>query len=307
VRQKVRFLENPAYCYAVGRVRALEVRLLDRERYDRLARAGGPAEFARALADTPYADAAAGKTPADFSAGLERSRAANREFLAGYAVDLWLTALYRVPADFHNLKVLARIGDGGPPGRTRAAGAVPDRVRDRFVALLAERPGPAELDYALDRLEHTGLMEELAPSDYLSGWCRLRADTSNFLAALRLRDAARLEQALLPGGHVPLRTWRELAEAEPAAYQRRFRGTAFEPACAAVEQFLLTGRGDRLDRLVREAELRFLAQARFAVLGHEPLACFHLFTENEIGNLGRLHAAKTAGRSPEECADLVAV
>ncbi len=325
MRESIRFLENPAYGYAVGRVRALETRLLDRPRYDRLIRADGPADFARVLADTAYADAVAGDSLADFAACLARARAANRSFLAGYAADPWLTALYRVGADFHNLRRLARARlTGSEPaapaldyggagldelsGRLEPAGrgAAPDRLRDRVVALLARKPGPAGLDYALDGLEQAELAAELSPSPYLSGWCRLRADSRNLLSTLRLRGTE-LEQALLAGGNVPVRTWHELAGAEPAAYQQRLRGTELEPAAAAVEQFLATGRGDRVSRLAREPELRFLHQARFAVLGHEPVACYYLFTENEIGNLGRLHAAKSAGRPPEECAELVAL
>jgi V/A-type H+/Na+-transporting ATPase subunit C len=324
VRRQIRFLENPGYGYAVGRVRALELKLLDRQRYDRLVRAGSLEEFAQILGDTAYAES----VTAGSATGLARAQAENRDFLARYALDPWLTGLYQVRADFHNLRLMtrSRVTGAGFPGMNLDFGARaepelarllapagsktrPDRLGDQLSVLLACEPGPVEIDVTLDRMEQEELLDRLGPSDYLTGYLRLRADIKNLFAGLRLRgaSAAELEAALLPGGTVPARSWRALHRAEPAAYQRRFRYTEIAPLCdSSIDEFPSGRSADRLERSGREIALAYLLRARYAVVGHEPLACFYLFRENEIANLRRLHAAKAAGRPPEECADLVA-
>ena len=62
----------------------------------------------------------------------------------------------------------------------------------------------------------------------------------------------------------------------------------------------------RMERIGREAELRYLRQTRYATFGHEPLAAFFLLHENELRNLRLLYAAKLSGLSLDETQDLVA-
>jgi len=324
VREELRFLENPAYAYAVGRVRALENQLLDRQRYERLVRSASTAEFLAGLADTVYADAAAEGGSAGFAAGLARAEGRNREFLAAYAADPWLLALYEVPAEFLDRRQAAR-------GRPSAAGGQP---------AISNLESPAALDLALDKLEQQELLNRLAPSHYLTRYLALRADTLNLLALLRtqrtgVREGARdegqgghggrgtrdegvpspgrsLAATLLLGGSVAEKDWLALVAADAAEIQRRFRYTPLEPLAEEISNLKspilnLKSPMDRAARLAREALLCHLARARFAVLGHEPLAGFYLMRENEIANLRRLYAAKAAGRPADRCAELVAL
>jgi vacuolar-type H+-ATPase subunit C/Vma6 len=324
--------DDTGYGFAVGRVRSLETGLFDRARWDRLVRARDAAELRALIADTAYS-----RHVVEGEAGIEdllaRAAADNFDFLARYCRDEEVLDIFRLRADVHNLKLAAKAMLAGLEGWSRhrlgfgrwgddqlgALAAAADRARpERFRAAVAEArrawddaPAPALLDTLLDRAAQAEMLAIADGNDFLGGYLAIVADTRNLVALVRVRllgeDRAALATALLPGGKIAAPRLLALHGEDWDAVAARFRLTAcgrmMEEGVAAV---VADRSVVRLERLARELELGWLARARHLTFGFEPLVGFYLFRENEITNLRRLHAAKTAGLDEAACGELVA-
>ncbi|MFO7650032.1 MAG: V-type ATPase subunit [bacterium] len=324
--------ENPAYGFAIGRVRALEGALLGRAQYDRLVRVGGVDEFASALGDAGYSRFFDG-TPAAGSveAALNSALADYTAFFEQYALDPWLARLFRLPSDIENLKSAvkqSRIGVTGPQpvkgGEWSAAQLAALVVGEKSPGVeptvaVALRPllgepvvlDPVQIDGVLDRLEHDLSVAIAKPSPFLLGFFGLHADIENARTAARLKvagePASTIDGFLLSGGKVGGAQLRLAIAGDWDAFTYAFAGTA---AARVVEEgaarFADSGTLLHWERLGREAELAYLRGARYAVFGHEPLAAFHYYRLNELRNLRGLNAAHRSGLGIETTQELVA-
>jgi vacuolar-type H+-ATPase subunit C/Vma6 len=326
----VRLSEDPKYGFAIGRVRALEPALMDRPRYERFVRAHGSEEFAAALAETAYArfleGGAAGVTRAFDSAARE-----NAAFLSDYALDDWLLHSFSLSGAFRRLKThlkeaMAQDQTGvSIPNEFEASGlkSIVGKVVDETVEAFAKNGNPAAVDMAIDRLEQEVALRVASPSEFMVGYLGLHADTENLRTLVRLKAkeggeqalAEEMEAAFLKGGTLTLDgLLAALHQPWAAVLELLAKAPPFGKGSEAFHDYLEQGRAavtdrrsfTRMERLGREAELRYLRQTRYATLGHEPLVTFFLLHENELRNLRLLYAAKLASLAVEEAQDLVA-
>jgi V/A-type H+-transporting ATPase subunit C len=320
-----RLSDDPKYGFAVGRIRSLETSLLDRPRYDRLARARDVAEFLALVRDTPYGRFFEGGQEADFDAAMDAAGRDNEAFFKEYTLDPWLGDVFRLPGAMRRLKagVKRRLAAGEEieAGATdELAAAAADKARAAVAAAAREyheKHDPARVDITLDRLEQELVLQAAGPSDFLVGLHRLHADIENLRTLVRLRafedkhkdrEGARKElvAALLLGGSIDEKLLLSLLDEEWENMGQRL-GSPYrhvvEEGVAGVQakRSLL-----RMERLGREAELSYLRQTRYATFGHEVLVTFFLLRESEMRNLRALHAAGVAGLGEETALELVA-
>jgi V/A-type H+-transporting ATPase subunit C len=329
----VRLSDDPAYGFAVGRVRSLESGLLDRSRYDRLIHTRDIREFVSTLGEVGYARFFEGCT--DVPEALDRAAAESLGFFTRSvpARDGWLVDLFRLPALFRQLKsglkrALSSSGDERAAAVKSAAAAYQGPAAERVVKTALEAAAhfekhadPAEVDMTLDRLMQV-IRRELAAGEFLAGFLRLHADVENLRMFMRVRAApedglaaAELRRGFLPGGIVGGQTMvdlldepcdtavERLTKAPPAGCGSEvFFDYLEQGACEGTEKRSIT----RMERLGRELELRYLRQTRYATFGHEPLVTFYLLQENELRNLRQLHAAKVARLPADVVQELVA-
>jgi vacuolar-type H+-ATPase subunit C/Vma6 len=326
----VRLSEDPKYGFAIGRVRALEPALIDRARYERFIRARDEEEFVAILGETAYARFLDGGATGVAQA-LDNAATENAAFLSAYAMDVWLIRLFSLPKAFRRLKtrikqVLAQGQVGNQLAEDlQATGMSPADVKrvveevERFTA----HKNPAIVDMAVDRLAQETELALAEQSDFLLGYLRLHADIENLRTAVRLRAkedgervrAEEMKMAFLAGGTLALNSLLAgMMQPWPAMLELLAKAPPYGAGSEAFREYLDQGRMAvsekrsfaRMEKLGREAELRYLLQTRYATLGHEPLVTFFLLHENEQRNLRLLYAAKLAGLAPEETQDLVA-
>jgi len=326
----VRLNEDPKYGFVIGRVRALEPALLDRPRYERLVRARGGEEFAGALAETAYGRFLEGGA-AGVSRALEDAARDNSDFFSAHALDEWLVLLLSLPPAFRSLKTALKTAllqgksDVAPVKELEALpeGPLIARVVRDAVESFSTNRDPAAVDAALDRLLQRIVLRVASASEFVAGYFGLHADVENLRTLVRLKareeanqaPAGEMQAAFLDGGRLTLAI---LQAALPQPWDAVLDLLAKAPPHGAgsdefheyIEQgrAALAGRRSfvRLERLGREAELRYLRQTRYATFGHEPLVTYFLLRENELRNLRLVYAAKLAGRAVEETQDLVA-
>ena len=326
----VRLSEDPKYGFAIGRVRALEPALMDRPRYERFIRARSSDEFTAALAETAYARFLESGT-AGVTHALDSAAEDNATFLSVYALDDWLRRFFSLPGAFRRLKTHLKVAlsqgetDVPAPDEFEETGhrSIVDKVVAETVAVFARDRNPAVVDTTIDRLMQEVEMQVAVSSEFMTGYLGLHADTENLRTLVRLKAreagekslAAEMEAAFLKGGTLALSSLlAAIDEPWPAVMESLAKSPPIGVGSEAFRDYLEQGRMAvtdrrsfiRMERIGREAELRYLRQARYATFGHEPLATFFLLHENELRNLRLLYAAKLAGLAVEEAQDLVA-
>jgi V/A-type H+-transporting ATPase subunit C len=109
--------ENTRYAYAVGRIRALETRLLDAMAIGRLLEAESAREVLKMLSEGEYENSLSDiREAADFEMGLNVERERVYTLIDELSLDPQLTQVFRIRWDFHNLKVLMKssyLGESG--------------------------------------------------------------------------------------------------------------------------------------------------------------------------------------------------
>ncbi|MBM3331875.1 hypothetical protein FJY68_08505 [candidate division WOR-3 bacterium] len=326
----VKLSEDPKYGFAIGRVRALEASLIDRVRYERFVHARDGEEFVAVLGETAYARLMEG-VAADVTRALDNAATENSTFLSAYALDNWLVHLFSLPAASRRLKAdIKRALSQGKADfsvpeeltATEQGSAIARAVADAVEAF-ATHGNPANVDMVVDRLTQEVGLAVAESSEFMVGYLALHADIENLRTAVRLRaegagDGDRAEElrtAFLPGGTLTLASLlTSLQQPWPAMLELLAKAPPYGKGSEAFGEYLEQGRiavserrsFTRMERLGREAELRYLLQTRYATLGHEPLVTFFLLRENELRNLRLLYAAKLAGLAAEETRELVA-
>lgn len=95
------------FAYVVGRVRALENRMIDQARFNRMIDAEGPEELARILSETEYS-LARDLGPERYEDVIDGELARVHALIESISPDPVLTGVFRARHDFHNMKALLK-------------------------------------------------------------------------------------------------------------------------------------------------------------------------------------------------------
>ena len=191
------------YLAISARIRAMENRLLTRERMDRMIEARDDGEAMKSLAECGYAEG-----PLD--AVLAQARAEVFKDMEQGAPDPRLVEVFQIKYDYHNAKTILKAqAQGVDPERLLLAGGRCDpaalwdgwkrealtgtseafkKAMEQARAALADGGDPQQADLILDRAcysEMAGLAKELE-SPFLQGYVRLSVDVANLRAAVRV-------------------------------------------------------------------------------------------------------------------------
>ncbi|MGQ9778522.1 MAG: V-type ATPase subunit [Bacillota bacterium] len=303
------------YGFAVGRIRVLETRLLDRAKLERLAEAADLAEALAQLGETEYGPlVAAGLAPTEIAAAeLARVRDLVLRLAEGAPeVDFLLWRW-----DLQNLKVLLR-GEVDRVGLNRLGRYRPEEISTWFAKndpalpaffaearrsgqeVLARTGDPQMMDAVLDRLYYDyGSKFWPGRSELLAAYWTARIDLFNLKSFVRAKKLGlapeRLRQLLLPGGRVAVEVFlAHLADGwdEVAAW---WVNTPYSAILAAG--------GDpadlpALERAVDNFLLERIKPAKAVPLGLEPVLGYYLAKEHETRLVNLILAAKAARVSP---------
>ena len=110
-----------SYVYAVARLRGMENRLLDASFLSRLMESPTLDDALKALAETSYAQWFGKAAETGFDRAIDDEMLATCRELGQFVPDTGLITLFRMPYDYHNVKVilksLFKVRGGDPEGR----------------------------------------------------------------------------------------------------------------------------------------------------------------------------------------------
>jgi V/A-type H+-transporting ATPase subunit C len=315
------------YAYATGRVRALEMRLLGKQRLERMAEARDLGEALRLLSDTEYSVHFDEIEDIGYQGCLKNEERRILGLVDGLTLDPDVSDILRLKYDFHNLKVAMREHLSGrdlgalyvdlaryEPGMLRAAlkadsvDLVPEPLVDAAENALeaySKSQDPAEVDLAVDKAMFALFLERARTSGavYIEAivrtWIDL-ADIRTFMRARYLEMESRvLPGMLIPGGFIRLSDLTETFTLPLDEVLQRFE---FSP----YRQILDIGgagleRQDSFAPLEREMDnylISFLQLSRYFTFGLEVVLAYALLKENEVKMLRLILAAKERSMPP---------
>ena len=319
-------LKDTNYLSLSSRLRAMEKRLLDQSRMERILESASDEEAAKLLQECGYGVTSV-SDPAELDRALSEARREVLRDLASAAPDGRFVDLFRMKYDYHNVKVLLKAEAKGvdpghmlmdlgriAPDKLREAvetGAVSDLPPRLQTALQEAREvlhttgDPQLSDIVLDRNYYQEL-QELARdtgSAFLAGYVRRLIDADNLRALVRTlrmhKGAAFLRQALVEGGDVAVSSILNVAGAEGGGLAELYATTRLHAAAEAGAAAVGGGALTRFEKLCDDAVSNYLADAKYVAFGEAPLVGYLAARETEYTNLRILLLGRSMGLSGE--------
>lgn len=318
-------MPQDSYPYAVGRVRVLETRLLDRARWNRLKEAD-LSDALKILIEAGYGAGAADKTDVDslIEAELENTRALIYEITP----EERLTNLFLLRTDAHNLKTLlkARMVGVDADDTLIAGGVLPleqvkESVRsgdysalppafqsamEKAEAILEKDGDPRALSAAIDEAVFAHALSVLKKhkNGAIESYFTAQIDFLNVLSAIRARTLGWSEEKLIPllipGGNIPEETFTESLRV-PTEQLAKVLGVGpyGRLIASAMEEFRETGSAQGVERRMDGALMTAVREGKYDSFSMGPILGYLLGREAEAKALRVLFAAKRAGVSAQ--------
>ena len=299
-----------------ARVRAMENRLLTRERLDRMIDARDDGEARKVLSECGY------REDLGLDEALRLARAEVFRDLEHAVPDPRLVEIFQIKYDYHNAKAILKAeAVGADPERLLLAGGRydPAELLDRwrreerlpgaqeFVramgeakAVLADSRDPQRADFVLDRAYFQEMADtaKAVGSPFLQGYVRLLIDAANLRSAVRAARIGKgpdfLRQVLLPGGNVDVSVLSSGRGADLAAV---FRAGPLGEAAAAGAALTSPGSGEltAFERMCDDAVMHYLEGARLIPFGEQSVIGYLYARENEFTAIRTILSGRMAG------------
>jgi len=306
------------YLAISARIRAMENRLLTRERLDRVIEARDDQEARKVLAECGYPDGA--------GVGLEQVLAQVREEtvkeLSSALPGEPGLEMFKLKYDYHNAKTILKAQAMGVDGaRLLLKGGRYDpavlleqwqqeqlsgcsdsfrRAMEGAADLLKETKDPQQADLMLDRAMYAE-MSELAKkqnSAYLAGYVRLLVDAANLRTAVRVcrmeQEDEFLRAVLLEGGNVSVQA---IASARGDGLAELFQSGALAQAARLGAGLLKPGSGalTAFEKACDDAVTKYLAASRMVPFGEQVVIGYLYAKEAELTAVRTIFAGRAAG------------
>ncbi|MCG8502572.1 MAG: V-type ATP synthase subunit C [Firmicutes bacterium] len=300
------------YAYAAARVRAVEKKLLDKVKIDRMVDAKTPDEALKVLAEADYGygpDDIAGAS--DYEALLKQEHKKVYELLKGIAPEPQIFDLFLQRNDYHNAKVLLKaeylgqdndeilIDAGTIPAaklkvmiKDRNMSDIPVIMRRAIEACLDtyNRTGdPQIIDLILDKASFEQMKETAEGSkiEFVIALVKTWIDLENIKMFLRIKRMHKswdfLKKVLLPGGSISSGLLIEKLESPLESFIEALRHTPYGTIIEeGIADYQSTGSLTGLEKLSDDYVISFIKKAKYKFLGIEPLIAYLIAKENEI-------------------------
>ncbi len=315
-------INDTDYLVISARIKAMESKLLTRDRLDQMLDAKETGDALKILAEAGYPPFDP-RRPDEMDRALGSVREEIFEDLGSTAPDTRLTDVFKAKYDYHNLKALlkAAAADGSADSMLMDMGRVavpvlknalaegdmsflPGALADAAVQgreVLDTTKDPQLSDVLIDRLMFAEQLSiaKASGSSFLEGYIRVQIDAANLKAAVRTlrmgKNAEFLEGVLCEGGEIApadvLAAVRSSGSGLAELFAPTLLAKAAESGCAALSGGSLSD----FEKLCDNAVCEYLSGALYVAFGEEPLIAYLAAVETEITNIRIVLMGKNAG------------
>jgi len=314
---KIKIQDDEIFAYSMGRIRALENLLLDKEKVERMLSSSDPNIFTSVLNETTFTDdLSLISRPEDFQKVLNSHLKRTKKFILKITPPsshkdlsfLWLKY------DVQNAKVLLKarlekkeIRDNYLSGlgnvskgklkkyisnneiEEETSEQEKENVFFKFIDRAKETKEPEEIDFALDKA-YFGLLSEYSKLSYyqvIKDLIKIWIDLYNIKTFIRAKilekDKKFLKKVLTPHGSFDLKFFAKLLslglEKLPGEFKDSPYGKIVEEA---IDYYSKNNSLSILDKLIYDFEMSFLKEENKVSLGIAPVIGYMLAKENEV-------------------------
>ena len=317
-------IKDTDYLAISARIRAMETKLLNQDRMERMLSAGSQEEAAKILQECGYPELDA-THPEAMDAALAQAREEMLTDLGSGAPDARYIDIFKLKYDYHNVKsVLKARAVGTAPdrmlmdmGRIPAAelkDAVESGELDNLPGLLPQAAAEARevldttrdpqlSDIVLDRWMYQDMAQvaDVTGSAFLKGYVAAQIDAANLRTLVRTlrmgKGGAFLKSVLLSGGEIPVD--QVLAAGENGSMQALYASGRFQSAAEAGAAALKGGSLTEFEKRCDDAVADYLSGAKMIPFGEAPMLAYLAARETEYTNIRILLMGRAAGLPAE--------
>lgn len=305
------------YLSISARIRAMENRLLTKERMDRIIEARDHAEAMKVLHECGYPEVDGG-----LDRVLAQARSDTFRDMEQACPERRLTEIFQMKYDYHNAKVLVKSKAVGadaerlllPGGRYAPAQLLEGWNREELrgcsekfqravkqaQTVLADTQDPQQADLILDQAcyQEMGILADELGSEFLKGYVRLVVDVANLRTTVRVyrmgKEGEFLRQVLLEGGNISPQS---IAAARGDAMNEAFRSGPLSQAAEMGAKLTQPGSGalTGFEKACDDALTSYLAAARRVPFGEQVVLGYLYAKEAELTAIRTIFAGRAAG------------
>ncbi len=305
------------YAYAFGRVKALEVSLINSSQVKRMIDARTAQDVFKIIAETPYG-VLLPENPRipDVERAILAELKRTYEIIRKISPKREITDLFEVKYDIHNMKIFLKekitgkslshllipLGREGPESLKAAFQGNLKAVSSQMAAILvkAETLSDAKdfqkVEFFLDR-EHAHLFgEKFRDYPFLKKFFALKIDLENIRNFLRAQRAGLdFEEIFLPCGNFDLKFFTD-AKDQPVTYlAEKTENTAVAFIVEGIQHYEETGSLAFYEKRAQDFLMECMRKARFYPLSVEPLVCYLYAKEREAAVVRQIIISKLKG------------
>jgi V/A-type H+-transporting ATPase subunit C len=312
-------IKDTDYLFISARIRAMEGRLLTRERMERMLEARTDADAMKVLVECGFPEITS-LSALDSALSAERER--TFADLAALSPNPSIVDAFRIQYDYHNAKTLLKAIATGTNGDHMLirAGRVPTdtlseaitegsfgRLPNTFARAVSEAQSvlgatgdPQRSDFVLDRAYYQEMLEaaKASKSSFLLDYVRNSIDCANLRAAVRAarmgKDVDFLRPVLVSGGNVSTTAFAGAFQSG-GEFASLFAGSILKPAAELGDAAVRGGRMTAFEKACDDALVEYLHRARLTPFGDSVLIAYIAAKENEITAARIIMSGRMAG------------
>ena len=321
------------YAYAIGRIRVIEKRLLDKAKFDRMIDSKSPVEALKILFEAGYVEPSADTADKAF----EYERLLKEEHKNLYSLLREITDesevfdIFLMKNDYHNIKVILKQEFLGQVGQedennilnsgTLPASYIKTAIRERnfeeFNLIMKEAieecidtfnrtHNPQQIDLILDKacFRHMNELADCIGHSFAKDVLNIIIDLTNINVFLRLRNLNMsgefLRKSLLCGGVINEDIFLGNMESDVEVFLESMKGSPYENICrTGIGELINKGSLTRFEKLADDYIIAFVKKVKYKTLGIEPLIGYLIAKENELKNVRIVMVGKINNIAPD--------
>ncbi len=317
-----------SYAYAVARIRALEGKLLDKQKVYRILESGSADEALKSLLENGYGAAETVNNAGDYDLLIKRELREAYELIDKITPDKSLTDIFGLKYDYHNAKVLKKndllgiestelLIDGGSIN----VDTIQEAIAEKIYAYIPKPMGkalakldsiglsggvnPQQVDVLLDKamFEQIATEKKNSKNVFINEYFTTKADLTNIETFVRAKaigvSKMDMENMLVGGGEITSRTYAQLYE-QPLenAVQPLSIKEYGEVVANGIASFVNTKSIAVYEKLMEELLQKIVGKYRYSAFTIEPIIGYMLAKEQEARAIRLVMTAKINNIDP---------
>ncbi len=300
------------YIYAVTRIRALENKLLDKPKIDRMVEAKNPEEVIKVLYETSYAGSISEVNGIeDYEVMLSKELENTYDMVKKMAPEPELIDILLLKYDIHNLKVLMKssfLNEENDDLLTNVGTIEPVKLKEmirekNFVFLDPEikrgldeiinsfsiDPDPQIIDIILDRCLYTVMIQiaENSKNSFMTEFVKLQIDLINIRMFIRVKAMGYgrefLKKAFIGDGRLDYEFFSESIDEPVDSLKDKLLISDYSNVITeGIDSYTKTKSLMRFEKLSDDFLLEYVKKGKYVAFGIEPIVGYIIAKENEV-------------------------